>query len=197
VIEVGTRFNRLTFVAEIAERKRGAVVGLWRCDCGVEKRAVIATVKAGHLKSCGCLRKKHGFATRSVGRTAEYVAWQAMNHRCRATEGRDFEAYGARGIGVCERWADFENFLSDMGPRPSARHSVGRKDNDLGYSPGNCRWETPKQQQTNQRRSLIYHVKGRVFESSREAAAHFGVDHKTIRRWTQTNKDGCYAIPRY
>lgn len=197
MIEQGTKFNRLTLISELPERRRGAVVGAWRCDCGKEKHAVIATVKAGHLKSCGCLRTKHGFASRSSGRSTEYVAWQAMNHRCSATQGRDYDAYGARGIGVCERWAEFENFLADMGRRPSKRHSVGRIDNNQGYSPENCRWETPRQQQTNQRKSLIYHIKGRVFESSREAAAHFGVDHKTIRRWTQTNKDGCHAVPRY
>ena len=191
------KFNRLEFIRELPGRQRGAVVGLWRCDCGTEKTAVISVVRTGHLKSCGCLRTKHGFASRTAGRSAEYVAWQAMNHRCRATEGRDYEAYGARGIGVCDRWGDFELFLADMGQRPSARHSVGRINNDKGYSPDNCRWETPIQQQRNQRRSIVWHINGQTFESSREAAAHFGVDPKTIIYWTKTGREGCYARPRY
>lgn len=191
------RYNRLELIRELPERRRGAVVGLWKCDCGNEKTAVVSVVRAGQLKSCGCLRTKHGFACRSAARSAEYVAWQAMNNRCRATEGRDYEAYGARGIGVCERWSDFENFLSDMGPRPTPCHSVGREDNDKGYGPGNCRWETPTQQQRNQRRSVIWHIKGQRFESSREAAAHFRVDPKTIGYWVKTKKDDCYAIPKY
>lgn len=192
----GDKFNRLTFMRELPERRRGSVVGLWKCDCGAEKIAVISVVKASHLKSCGCLIRKHGFASNGI-RSPEYVAWQAMNARCRATKGRDFEAYGARGIRVCDRWSEFTNFLSDMGPRPSPRHSVGREDNDQGYSPSNCKWETPKQQQINKRNSFIWHVKGHVFDSSRDAAAHFGVDHKTVRYWTKTLTETCYATPRY
>lgn len=196
-LAVGDRFNRLTFVKKLSERKRGSVAGLWICECGSEKIAAISLVRSSHLKSCGCLRTKHGFASRYRNRTPEYVAWQAMNCRCNATTGRDFEAYGARGIGVCESWACFENFLSDMGPRPSPKHSVGRINNDLGYAPDNCRWETPKQQQVNTRKSMIWHIKGHAFDSCRDAASFFGVDHKTVRYWTKTLTETCYAVSKY
>jgi hypothetical protein len=71
-----------------------------------------------------------------------------------ATKGKDYAAYFGRGITVCERWQTFENFLADMGRRPSSKHSLDRIDNDGNYEPGNCRWATAKEQRMNQRRRI-------------------------------------------
>ena len=67
-----------------------------------------------------------------------------MLHRCKT-----HPRYIKRGITVCERWLDFNNFVSDMGERPSPTHSLDRIDNNVGYSPDNCRWATPVQQSRN------------------------------------------------
>lgn len=53
---------------------------------------------------------------------------------------------------VCERWLKFVNFLADMGPKPSPKHSIDRKDNDGNYEPDNCRWATALEQSNNQRK---------------------------------------------
>lgn len=185
------RYNMLELVEVLPRRHRNGRVGLWRCDCGTIKEIPFVNVRGGTAKSCGCLRSKHG----ATG-TPEYVAWNAMRARCAATKGRDFESYAARGIAVCERWNSFENFLADMGPKPSPSHSLGRRDNDIGYEPGNCRWETPTEQARNTRVSKVWSIKGETFDSCRAAAAHFGVDHKTIRYWIKTKED-CHAEPRY
>ncbi len=87
-----------------------------------------------------------------VGKTAEYACWIGMRRRCYVPTDRSFDLYGGRGITVCDQWrASFANFLADMGPRPSPKHSIDRINNDGNYEPDNCRWATASQQVSNRR----------------------------------------------
>lgn len=82
--------------------------------------------------------------------TPEYKAWASMKARCSNSKRHNYHRYGGRGICVCERWLKFENFLADMGPRPSPSHSLDRyPNNDGNYEPGNCRWATRVEQAGN------------------------------------------------
>jgi hypothetical protein len=81
------------------------------------------------------------------------MSWSHMHARCSAIHGKHYLAYAGRGISVCERWASFPDFLSDMGPRPSQQHSIERMDNDGDYEPGNCRWALDHEQRRNKRHS--------------------------------------------
>ena len=86
----------------------------------------------------------------------EYGIWQGIIQRCENASCRAFKYYGGLGVKVCERWrTSFENFVADMGPRPSPKHSVDRFPNPCGdYEPGNCRWATAQEQARNTRRNL-------------------------------------------
>jgi len=78
-----------------------------------------------------------------------------MIDRCHNPRSTAWRWYGGRGIKVCSRWREsFEFFVSDMGPKPSARHSLDRVDRDGDYEPGNVRWATRATQAANRRRSV-------------------------------------------
>jgi hypothetical protein len=82
-----------------------------------------------------------------------------MHRRCYEPTNHQYYNYGGRGIKVCEEWRSFEAFLKDMGPRPP-NHSIERLDNNGDYTPDNCVWATPKQQNRNQRRTIFVNYKG-------------------------------------
>ncbi len=84
--------------------------------------------------------------------TPEYTAWQNMRARCYRSTLKEYPHYGGRGIRVCARWLhSFENFLADMGTRPSPGHTLDRKNTNSNYSPRNCRWATRLEQTRNRR----------------------------------------------
>ena len=81
---------------------------------------------------------------------SEYQAWCSLRNRCSNPNNTYYDYYGGRGITVCERWDSFENFLSDLGPRPEGL-SIDRIDNNGNYEPSNCKWSTAAEQNNNQR----------------------------------------------
>lgn len=133
---------------------------------------------------------RHGHRLRSGRRSPEYTAWINIKERCLNAQRPDFPRYGGAGVAVCDRWRDsFESFLADMGPRPSARHSIDRINNSQGYEPGNCRWATREEQSRNRAAAVLSHSSvGEIWRmrdlgwSSRRIAEELKADPSTIQR---------------
>lgn len=111
----------------------------------------------------------------------EYRAWTAMKYRCNNPRCDAYEDYGGRGIKVCEWWnSSFDHFINDMGRKPGKRYSIDRIDNDLGYSPENCRWAIPEEQ-TNNRRTNVRLVFAGTSKTIAQWARHLGIKDVTLR----------------
>lgn len=85
-----------------------------------------------------------------------YKIWNAMKQRCSNPNNKAYKNYGGRGVKVDERWLGaegFDNFVKDMGERPSAEYSLDRIDVNGNYSPKNCKWSTRHEQNINRRDS--------------------------------------------
>lgn len=117
----------------------------------------------------------------------EYYIWMAMKRRCRNPDSQQYKNYGGRGIDVCSNWLSFEGFYKDMGDRPTAKHSLGRIDNDKGYNKSNCRWETKEQQDNNKRQNVYWEYNG-VRLSIAQWAKLIGL--KTDTLWKRVNSAG-------
>lgn len=164
---VGQKFGRWTVIsfAGYGERPEISKNSMWlcNCDCGTEREVLGRSLVYGYTESCGCLsseitadrNKTHG-----MSHTREYNIWCLMRRRVNGNGNeKDLARYKDRGITCCVRWGSFESFYEDMGPCPPG-HSIDRKNNDLGYSPDNCRWATSKTQARNRVTSLVVNAFG-------------------------------------
>ena len=197
------RFGRLIAIERIDPIKpRDGYRWLCICDCGNTciRRTRMLRYDRHITKSCGCyvadLNKnkpkirpsvniKHGATSR--GRTTEYKTWSSMIQRCNNPNNMSFNDYGGRGIEVCERWTLFENFLEDMGLKPSEKYSIERIDNSKGYFKENCRWANHKEQALNKRNNVLLIIDSKKM-TAEEASIEYKIPERTLYRWFKEKK---------
>ena len=167
----GRTFGRLTVLRRDAGRAGVRAFWIVRCACGNERSVGGDSLTRGNTESCGCLQVDRATqaATRHGGYASpEHRSWQSMLERCRNPKSKTYAYYGGRGIIVCERWqgeSGFENFVADMGPRPSGK-TLERKDTNGNYDPENCKWATGIEQGRNQRSNRLITFRGETLNVS-------------------------------
>ncbi|CAB5212895.1 hypothetical protein UFOVP191_57 [uncultured Caudovirales phage] len=194
----GNRFQDITgnqygllSVIELSQIKNSGTYWLCLCACGNKTIKRGDRIRSGYSESCGCVGKensrkantKHGYASGGKN-TAEYNTWHNMISRCHNPKCKEYPYYGGRGITVCDRWLSIENFLADMGMKPSQTHSLDRINNDGNYEPSNCRWATKKEQSRNKRSNRFIDHAGQSLTVSawaEQQKIHYNTLHNRLK----------------
>lgn len=128
---------------------------------------------------------KHGCAA-VAGRKSSNLQWKAhytwlgMKARCDNPKNKQYPDWGGRGITYDPAWADFNQFLIDMGSPPTTEMTLDRIDNNGNYCKSNCRWATRTQQSQNRRNNRYLELNGERLLAP-EWAKRLGVNPRLIR----------------
>lgn len=189
--------SRWRFI-EYSDRQFGMPFIKAQCVCGTIRDINERKFLSGGTKSCGCLKgaavalakTTHGCTSKLTPSSfrSEYTIWKDIRKRCNNPNHTFYHRYGGRGLSVSVAWATFANFLADMGPRPSSKHSIDRIDNEKGYCKENCRWVTQKQQMRNCSINHLISYDGKTLCLSEwaELTGHPSslIRHRLKRGWT-------------
>lgn len=163
------------------------------CDCGNITTPRSPALSGKSCRSCGCLNlekfreriTKHGETWEGGGKTPEYSAFHDAKQRCQASSHKWYPHYGGRGIEF--RFESFDQFINEIGRRPSTAHSLDRKDNEGHYEPGNVQWATKTEQSRNTRISITLTIDG-VTKGLYEWANETGTPWRTVYTRKQKRK---------
>lgn len=168
----GKKFGKLT-VLNVTDRKRAIKsrdkYWLCRCDCGNLTIKCGKLLRTGGAKSCGCLQREIARKTcvernklhfHGLTKTRLYSIWCGMKQRCNDEKANNYYLYGDKGVRVCDQWMkDFKSFYNwSIRSGYNDDLTIDRIDGTKGYSPENCRWITPKDQNRNTCRNVNFLV---------------------------------------
>jgi hypothetical protein len=112
-----------------------------------------------------------------------------MIRRCTNPADPAYPDYGGRGISVCQRWLDVENFIRDLEPLYQPGFEMDRIDNDGNYEPSNVRFVSRKMNTDNRRTAHLLTHKGET-KSLQQWSVEYKIryqllwDRIVIRKWS-------------
>ncbi|GIW59477.1 MAG: hypothetical protein KatS3mg087_0543 [Patescibacteria group bacterium] len=114
----GQRFGDLLAIKPIGRAKNRNILWKCLCTCGEFLNVTQSSLTRGQRSCllCAVSRRSEKVVTHGMSKTSTYKSWCGMIERCENVNNTRYQAYGGRGISLCERWrSSFENFLEDMG----------------------------------------------------------------------------------
>lgn len=182
-IQAGQTFESLTAIQFFDRRKRKAF-WLFECSCGIRKPIRADHVITGLTKSCGCKLRSNAIArntTHGMFYSPEYRSWSHIKTRCLNEKCPEYKWYGGRGIAICDSWKEsFVNFFTDMGERPSSKHSIDRINTNGNYCKENCRWATMQVQQNNKRNNRMIEFQNKTLTLA-QWSSEVAIPYHTIK----------------
>lgn len=181
----GQIFGRLTVLGLDHITESGRTYWLCECNCSDRSRVVVRRdgLVSGATLSCGCLHReqvterltRHGMA-----RSRLYKIWLGMRQRCENENNPGYAGYGGRGVAISDEWDCFEKFCDwSLSHGYSDDLTIDRIDNDIGYSPENCRWTDRITQQNNRRVSHYFTYAGETMTIT-QWSRRLGVSYSTL-----------------
>lgn len=156
------KFGKLT-VIEFNGYPKDNASWICKCECGTTVKVPARYLRSGESTSCGCYQVELVTSMRQSCNTIGgkngtpyhplYNIWKGMLARCNNPKNKRYKNYHDRGISVCERWLDFNNFIEDMSPRPAGL-TLERINNDGNYEKSNCKWDTYHAQANNRKHKI-------------------------------------------
>lgn len=165
----GTVFNSFTVIEYFKSCKTHRAQYRVKCKCGRIQKILSFALTRGNTKAC----RNCDNIRKSIQKSQEYglaeiipdenlrKSWlgrlRSIKQRCDNPKSKDYEGYGGRGIKLCERWRNTNNFLRDiitLADWDEPKKQLDREDNDGNYCLENCRMLTGSENCLNRRTSL-------------------------------------------
>lgn len=198
---VGQKFGKLTVLKRVPnltlENGKQKSVYLLKCDCGNYCLNTSNAIKQ-KTKSCGC-NWVESITSHKMTNSITYTSWDAIIQRCTNSNNHNYLSYRGRGITVCDRWLDFNNFLEDMGERVSKLYSIERLNNNLGYFKENCKWATSREQSLNKRSNVVITYKDKT-QTLTEWCDELKLSYKLVQTRIKSlgwNFEQAITVPKY
>lgn len=157
----GKKFGRLTVIEQhgfTEPNKYGQRYAIWycRCECGNYVERTTDVLKKGK-SSCGCRNKEvlekmaRKNITHNMTHTRLYRIYKGMIGRCYYKSSQRYNAYGGRGITVCDEWKNDKTKFFDWALKNGYREdlTIERIDVNGNYEPSNCCWIPMSEQYKN------------------------------------------------
>lgn len=184
-IKAGSRYGNLTVIGDgkalrLPSGQTNRTI-LCKCDCGSTKEIRLLHLVRGRITTCGCTR--HGGSGSKLHNT-----WRGMLNRCRNASYVNANRYIDRGITVCKEWQKypaFEKWALSNGFKEGL--TIDRINNNLGYSPDNCRFVSQFLNNCNKEKTLIIDYNGhkvplKILVHGTELERHYHTIYGRIKR---------------